>query len=167
MRPSLLGMWWRAVWRRGLILEHPVWSWVLVVSAFSRAASYALRPPEGSALTPTTQRIEGALTYGQWATVLVVYGVVITIGTLLQRNALSWSGHLVGIGLNGALASAILLSAVFDEAGWSALFPLVVVILVHLGRMNALGPRLLEDVEHRRQVRDRPRTFRWGGRRRG
>lgn len=125
---------------RGIILEHRFWSWLMVVGALLRASSYWIRPPE--ALTPTSARIEGVLTYPVWTAILLTYAALITVGTLLPRHLTpaAWLGHAMGVTTCAALAASILAAAVLDGAGWSSFWPLVVVMFVHAGRANALGP---------------------------
>lgn len=130
----------RARLARGIVLEHSFWSWLVVVGALLRASSYWLRPPE--ALTPASARIEGVLTYPAWTAILLTYAVLIIIGTLRPRRFLpeAWLGHVMGVATAAALASSILAAAIVDGAGWSAFWPLIVVMFVHAGRANALGP---------------------------
>lgn len=125
---------------RGFVLERSVWSWVLVLGCLSRGVSYTVRPPETN--TPAAQRIEGALSYDAWALAMFGIALLLTVGLLLKRHNLTWLGHLFGLGASATLALSVLSAAVFDGAGWSAFWPLVVVTLVHYGRINALGPRV-------------------------
>lgn len=134
---------------RGLILERGVWSWVMVIGATSRALSYWVRPPETS--TPTAARIEGALSYTNWTILLLTYAAIISIGMITRRGGITWLGHLMGLGASATLALSIFFAAVFDGASWSAFWPLVVVGLVHFGRINALGAKLTPPVVIKRK----------------
>jgi hypothetical protein len=139
---------------RGLLLEHPIWSWVMIVGAVSRALSYWARPP--GELTPTTARIEGVLSYPVWTGFLLTYAALIALGMMFERcRPEAWLGHVLGAFACGVLAISIFSAAVADGAPWSAGWPLVVVTLVHAGRANALGPDALDAIRAGR---------RWGAR---
>lgn len=131
---------------RGIILEHRFWSWLMVVGAVLRGTSYWIRPPE--VLTPTSARIEGVLTYPAWTAILLTYAALIAIGTMWPRRfgPEAWLGHVMGVATSAALASSILAAAIFDGAGWSAFWPLIVVMFVHAGRANALGPSTRDSI---------------------
>lgn len=124
---------------RGLVLEHRFWSLLMIVGATLRATSYWFRPPE--ALTPTSARIEGVLTYPVWTAILLTYAVLIALGTAWPKRFTpeAWLGHTIGAATCAALAASILAAAVLDGAGWSSFWPLIVVMFVHAGRANALG----------------------------
>lgn len=125
---------------RGIVLEHTFWSWLMIAGALLRATSYWARPPE--ALSPASARIEGVLTYPIWTVILLTYAALILVGTIWPERFApeAWLGHVLGVTTCAALASSILAAAVIDGAGWSAFWPLVVVMFVHAGRANALGP---------------------------
>lgn len=140
---------------RGLILEHPVWSWVMVIGAVLRAMSYWVRPP--AEVTPTSARIEGVLSYPAWTALLLGYAALIALGMLVRRcRPEAWLGHMVGAAASATLATSVLSAAVYDGAPWSSFWPLVVVTLVHAGRANALGADARDALAAGR---------RWGGRR--
>ncbi|CAB4698970.1 MAG: hypothetical protein F2667_04380 [Actinobacteria bacterium] len=137
----------RRLWSRlrsrlsqGFLLDSPAWSWVLVVGCLVRASSYWFRPPDVLTLTPASARIEGVLSYPMWVGVLLVTAALISWGTAHPSFVVTaWAGHVVGAVMVGTLAASITAAAVFDGGTWSALWPLVVVLLVHVGRANHLG----------------------------
>lgn len=141
----------RARFAKGFVLERSVWSWVMVIGAVSRATSYWYRPPSDP--TPTSVRIENALSYPSWTIGLLFYATLIAVGTALRQNRTAWIGHLLGLGACGTLALSIFFAAILDGASWSAFWPLVVVGLVHFGRLNALGPKVAEITAQKREER--------------
>jgi hypothetical protein len=132
---------------RGLVLEHPLWSWLMVIGALLRASSYWFRPPES--VSPASARIEGVLSYPVWTVILITYALLIAVGTRWPRRHTpeAWLGHAAGVATSAALASSILASAVLDGGAWSAFWPLVVVMLIHAARANALGPATRRAIE--------------------
>lgn len=145
--------WWdriRSRFSRGLLLAHPVWSWLVVVECLWRASSYWYRPPV--IITPTSARIEGVVPYPVWATLLLLAAVLITAGVLRPWPVAAWVGHLVGVLITATLAASILSSAVFDGQPWSGFAPLVIVGIIHLGRANAFGSAARDRIVSRPRV---------------
>src|SRR5215207_10048606 len=118
-------------------LASQFWGYICAVGCINRAISYWLRPPDSDALSSLT--FERLIPYGGWALILLFLGIILVIATAAQMAATGMFAHLGATLVYLVFVFTSLVGVIQNNLGWTGVYPLAVVALVHAHRVINLG----------------------------
>lgn len=128
-----------------MIRRNRAWTLILLLGALVRASSYTLRPPGPG----TATKIEQAIGYSFWATLLTATAVMLAAGLVLHRPFWLFVGHGLGVTCFLTFALSTGWTAVTDSRPWQAIAPLLLCALLHGQRMRETGEQAVGAGDHR------------------